>query len=86
MLRIISKLAQNLSLTSTDQEVLQPYKEIARFVGREVQDRRKEKRNKNRGLGRNDRRYCPRCGGVRVINSRGRMSCPSCYPEKNLPK
>lgn len=96
MLRIISsKLAQtsgDLSIPHSDQQVLKPYKDLARFVSREWKNRQQEKQKSqwSRNLNRYERARspahgkCPNCGDSKAIDERGRRFCPS--PECNVPR
>ncbi|KKL54886.1 hypothetical protein LCGC14_2260930 [marine sediment metagenome] len=95
MLRIVSsKIAQktpgDLSIPGTNEQVLQPYTTMKRFLARELQKRRQEKaRNRpNKYLAHYERfrdpahGQCPNCGNFRAIDERGRRFCPS--PECNV--
>lgn len=94
MLHVISpKLAQrtpgDLSIPATDQEVLQPYKSVARFVSRELAKRRQEKlKGRFRNVWESRRNPangpCPVCREDRAIDERGRHFCPD--PACNLPR
>lgn len=88
MLRIISsKLAQrssgDLSLTGTDQQILQPYTTMTNFIGREWKNRQREKA-KAKGRGKENwilhpsNGTCPQCKQYRAMDNRGRRFCPSC--------
>lgn len=97
MLRIISsKLSQrtpgDLSIPATNQQVLAPYQMVRKFIGTEMQKRKKQKdqakwdrmRQRWEGLRDPANGTCRVCGQGMSVDPKGRPFCPD--PECNLPK
>jgi len=90
MLRIINpKLAQNLSIPSSDQQVLQPYTNMIQWGKKEWDKRQKEIANQKANKANQDLldRYelsrdpkngtCISCGKYNAIDERGYKFCPT---------